>query len=244
MILLIDIGNTRFKWLLKDDRNELSRGFLNHREVDPFSHHSWASLPQPQRIMVSSVAGLQLDRQLTDWCRKHWQRAPEFIHSSARDLGITNGYHNPGKMGNDRWLAMAGAWHLDLAPCCIADCGTAITIDALNKGGQHLGGIILPGMGLMRKALLGNTARIDANHVDDKATVFGKSTSECVNGGIVHGTAAALENIARQMGQTMGATNCVICGGDAERLLSYLPNHWKMEKDLIFHGLWMAFKRA
>ncbi|MBK8536631.1 MAG: type III pantothenate kinase [Candidatus Competibacteraceae bacterium] len=43
--------------------------------------------------------------------------------------------------------------------CCVVDCGTAITIDALAADGRHLGGVIIPGMRLMRRRCIGTPSK-------------------------------------------------------------------------------------
>jgi type III pantothenate kinase len=140
-------------------------------------------------------------------------------------------------MGVDRWVSMIGAHALVADACCIVDCGTATTVDALTAAGEHLGGVIFPGMRLMREALFRDTRQIPA--VDAGQTdVFGKCTRDCVWGGTAHAVAAAVDGITVRMAEAMpGTVVRLLTGGDAGNVLPYLRGHYRSEPDLIFYGL-------
>jgi type III pantothenate kinase len=92
-----------------------------------------------------------------------WDLAPRWVVPGARQAGVSNGYEHPSRLGADRWVAMIGArWHVlsrgASRPALVVMVGTAVTVDALDTDGRFLGGLILPGFGLMLKALEMGTA--------------------------------------------------------------------------------------
>ncbi len=63
-----------------------------------------------------------------------WQ-APQFAVSQPQQLGLTNSYSDPFRMGVDRWLAMLAAWHRVAGPLIVVDAGTALTVDIVDSSG-------------------------------------------------------------------------------------------------------------
>ena len=170
MNLLVDLGNTRLKWICIDlgwlshdpdwtealERNPHSRGVLPRgedftRQLDD----AWSKLAAPRRIVVANVAGADAQRTLQTWVQNHWPAATlRLVVAVAAQLGVKNGYREPARLGSDRWAALIGAHMRGPGPLCVVDCGTAITLDALNTAGEFVGGVILPGITLARQALL------------------------------------------------------------------------------------------
>lgn len=239
MILLVDVGNTRVKWLLWTNGQVVQRGHLVHKGVqrDQLAEQLWSALKPPQRVVIANVAGPEMAVALTGWITAAWSIQTRFVTCEAAGFGIRNAYAVPQQMGIDRWVAMIGAWNRLHQACCIIDCGTAITIDALSATGLHLGGVIFPGIRLMRESLYRDTSQIPEDH-DGQAVLLGKSTRDCVWGGTVYAVAAAIDGIVAQMSEVLeGKVYCILTGGDAETLLPYLRGQYQLEPDIIFHGL-------
>ena len=174
---------------------------------------------------------------LQDWMQQVWQLEPRFAVTAAAAFGVTNAYTTPAQMGVDRWVAMIGARARSGRSCCIVDCGTAVTVDALSAEGKHLGGVIFPGVRLMREALYRDTRQIPAED-QGRATVFGQSTRDCVWGGTTYAVAAAIDGITQRMEERLpGEVQRLLTGGDADLLLPYLRGRYQVEPDLIFQGL-------
>lgn len=242
MILLVDGGNTRIKWAAWNGVRMTRRGHLFHVGMDRsrLGAKLWSDLDRPLRVVMASVAGHELEQTLSVWIKKTWNIAVELVQSKSYAFGVHNAYPAPEQMGVDRWVAMLGANALQLTPCCIVDCGTAITIDALAAMGQHQGGVIFPGQYTMRQSLYGNTRRIPPAE-QGQGTVFGKSTQDCVWGGTLYTVAAAIDGICQRMeAKLSGKVQRVLTGGDAEQLLPYLQGYYRLEKDLLFYGLLVA----
>ena len=62
-------------------------------------------------------------------------------------------YDDPSSLGSDRFLAMLGAMnHFPKKQLLVIDIGSAMTFDAIDGNGSHLGGLIMPGLGVLRKS--------------------------------------------------------------------------------------------
>ncbi|MDX1657105.1 MAG: type III pantothenate kinase [Candidatus Competibacteraceae bacterium] len=238
MILLVDAGNTRVKWLLWEGERLLTRGGLAHRGIPrrELAPRLWGGLQAPARVLIANVAGPELGTALAAWMALTWSLTPRFVASEARGYGISNAYAHPERLGVDRWVAMIGARSLSQGPSSITDCGTAVTVDGLSQQGEHLGGVIIPGPKLMRQALYLDTSQIPPE--EGEVVLFGRNTRDGVWSGTAHAVAAAVDRISGRMADALGFdTRHFLTGGDAEVLLPYLEGSYRLEPDLIFQGL-------
>lgn len=237
MILLADVGNSRIKWGVWDGDGFQRRGQAGHGEESwtELADRQWRELPPPSRALIVSVAGSEARTALTDWIERTWGIEAQFVVSSAAACGVRNAYAEPQRLGADRWVAMIAAHALTRQSCYVVDCGTAITIDALAADGQHLGGVIVPGMRLMREALYRETRQIPPETGEPR--LFGQSTRDGVWGGALYAVAETIDGITGRMIASQGPGLRWLTGGDAEAVLPYLQAEYCLEPDLIFNGL-------
>jgi type III pantothenate kinase len=163
MMLLVDIGNSSIKWATLElgALSSQQRIWYQNANFEEMLEKAWGQLESVEGIWVSNVAGPQKAEILAHWIKDHFGRVPTFVKTSHAEGGIKNGYQNPEQLGVDRWLALIGAYALKKDKLCVVDCGTAITLDVLSANGQHLGGLIIPGVATMHKALKNNTYALD-----------------------------------------------------------------------------------
>lgn len=239
MNLLIDIGNSAIKWGSSDGGRQLLTGRAEHagRAAEELPATLWAGLARPERVLCASVAGDEWREALGHWCRERWQLVPEFVVSEAERAGVRNGYRVSERLGVDRWMALLGAWHAWGGPACIIDAGTALTIDALDADGEHLGGLIMPGVEMMRRSLFANTHGIRAE-APGEATLLGRDTRAAVTGGTLVAAIAGVERVVADLQQALGpALQLVLTGGEAARLLPLLRGSYRHDPDLVLRGL-------
>lgn len=238
MILLADVGNSRIKWVSCERGEFQARSRAAHGEESwaELVDRLWAELPRPERVVIVSVAGPEVRAALAVWIRQTWAIEAEFVVSIAAACGIRNSYAEPERMGADRWVAMIAARAL-LGPqtCYVVDCGTAVTIDALAADGRHLGGVIVPGMRLMREALYRETRQIPPEA--GEARLFGQSTRDGVWGGALYAVASAIDGITERMIASYGPGVRLLTGGATGVVLPHLQSKYRVEPDLIFTGL-------
>jgi type III pantothenate kinase len=164
MKLLVDIGNSRIKWAFGVAGQFVAQGEASG-DIDASLGVMLGSCHVPEEIRIANVAGADAGARIAATLHKRFRIKPVFAGSAAVGAGIRNGYRDPGQLGVDRWLALCGAFCRYKAAICVVDAGTATTLDLVTMGGEHKGGLILPGVGLMEQALLrgtGNLARLSA----------------------------------------------------------------------------------
>lgn len=240
MILLVDIGNTALKWATCDGGAVQYGGRASWRLQDGgfVTPQEWQAMPAPHRVLVASVAGADTDHALAQWCQNLWDLQPEFVVPRRQAGGVENAYVDPRRLGVDRWAALLAAHHALPGPACIVDCGSAITIDVLAADGQHLGGLIVPGLALMAKALEDNTEiRLDGEGEPD-VRLLARDTAGAVSGGALYAAVAFIDRVVSDTTEALGVEPArVITGGDAPRLLPLLSGHYHHLPDLVLQGL-------
>jgi type III pantothenate kinase len=242
MLLLIDIGNTRVKWsVLEGDQLGPQRAAAHAGwGQTQWSANVLATVAQPSRVLVSNVGGVQLANDVDESVQQRWGLRAQFLFSVAAAGGIRNAYREPAKLGVDRWLAMIGAHALQAGYLCIVSIGTAMTIDAVDASGLHLGGLITPGPDLMVTTLLDNTSDIAqrAQGDDDAHALFANSTRGGVRQGGVHALAALIERAMHELQRVSAeAPLLLITGGAASQVEPLLSSPFRVVPDLVLRGL-------
>ena len=238
MILLLDIGNTRIKWA-RLDAGKLSRMDGRVHVDEQLTQALTAAFegPAPRRVVVCNVAGPLVGKALSDWCADRLNLSPEFLISSAERAGVTNGYTDPVRLGADRWAGVIGAWKKFGGPVCVVDAGTAITVDALDAKGKHLGGLIAPGPQTMRRALADATAGLQ-NFGEGELDFLYQDTRSAIWSGGWHTAAGFLERVHARLGEELGPdTQFILTGGDGPRLGNMLPGKFTPCPELVILGL-------
>ena len=239
MILLVDVGNSVLKWGLLQDGEIARTGRVVHRGKDlvELLDEVWSERHPPDRVVVSNVAGTDVTEILSEWVEAEWHVEAEFPKAAARAHGVTNAYTEPERLGVDRWAALLAAHELVEGPTCIVDCGTALTLDVLAADGTHLGGLIVPGLAMMRRSLLEGTAGI-APGDDGEVALLARDTQGAVTGGTLYALVAFIDRVTADVeAEVDGAFARVITGGDAPRLLPLLSGDYRPEPHLVLKGL-------
>jgi type III pantothenate kinase len=241
MNLLVDIGNARIKWAMQQ-QDRCTQGKAIPHKGRPFkdvARPAWKELDTPARVVVSNVAGREYEKSVSTWVRRRWKLSPEFVRARASLCGVTNAYDAPERLGADRWANLLAAHTHYPGPAVIIDCGTAITIDAMDAVGTHLGGLIVPGMDLMSAALVGNAAGIELKELESQSvSLLGSSTESAVAGGILYTVVALVDRVCQDLRAELGkATRVIVTGGDADRILPLLSQRARHDPDLVLKGL-------
>lgn len=236
--LLIDVGNTNLKWATRESGRLGEMRSIRHHGALPLDlHAAWEMLPPPARVGIASVAGSSLDEVLVKVCRSAWDLAPEFAHTLPAWGGVTVAYAEPERLGVDRWAAMIAARRLSTGPALIVDAGTALTCDLLRADGRHLGGVILPGIEMMREAILNRTG-IPPTIPRDADGPWAADTAGAIAAGSLQAPAALIGRLRDRLADAAAAEPAVlITGGDAHRLLPALARRARHEPDLVLQGL-------
>jgi type III pantothenate kinase len=245
MNLLIDIGNSRIKWATLVDGEWAATGDSVHKGQDPDTSFEFLSGidTKPGAVRVANVTGEAMARTAVAAVRARWQMPVEFAESQAAAGPVRNGYHDHRQMGVDRWLAILAAFDRCRGPVCVVDAGTAVTIDQVDGDGKHLGGVILPGPGLMRQALfrdtgdIENLAGIEGGPVRADELTLGRTTGAAIDGGALAAISGLIERCGEQLRQRSGDSALVLTGGDSERIITHLQSGADHRPLLVLEGL-------
>lgn len=234
MILAVDAGNSRIKWGLHDGHCWRSKGWVATADAARL-REAWRGIAEPERIVASNVAGSQVGSLVENAC-KAWPAGIEWVAAVESQCGVKNGYENPAQLGSDRWAALIGAGAVAPGGCVVVNAGTAVTVDALSAQGVFLGGMIVPGVAAMKRALAGSTAAVEVGHGGFK--VFPGNTADAVHSGALSALAGAIERMTAALARAQGREPvCLLSGGDAELLLPLLPGKTMMVDNLVLEGL-------
>jgi type III pantothenate kinase len=166
MILEIDVGNTRVKWRLIKDTAVIGRGFeetATLTSVDDVNKRLAGAVSAHLLTDIHIATVVHSCRKLFTLWAAQYSLTPVFAKTLPSFSGVTNAYGDANQMGVDRWLAIVAAYQKIKGACFIVDAGSAVTIDIVKEGGEHLGGYIVPGLQLMRHSLFGKTDQVGGN---------------------------------------------------------------------------------
>jgi type III pantothenate kinase len=237
MNLLIDLGNSRLKWVQQAPGLWRPEVALLEHALPSLLDRLWRDMNIPQKIFLCSVSTPERTHALEKWVQARWSVTPQIVRAQAEQLGVKNRYRQPVQLGVDRWVALIGARGLTTSAACVVDCGTAVTVDALSADGEFLGGTIFPGLRLLHASLVQGTAGIPATE-GDATDCLARSTADGVAAGTMFGLAGAVERLIDEYRRTLGETMRVfLTGGDAPALAARLRTAHTPVPDLVLKGL-------
>jgi type III pantothenate kinase len=258
-LLAIDVGNTRLKWAIysraEPGAQLLASGAAFLEQIEHLAEGAWANVPAhaaPRKMIGCIVAGDALRQRVQEQIMERWDLQPHWVLSSPQEAGLVNGYDHPMRLGADRWVAMVGAWHRMLAthaaspkPMVVVMVGTAVTVEAIGLApapsgimqGKFLGGFILPGHGIMLKALESGTAGL---HVPTgEVREFPTNTSDALTSGGTYAIAGAVWRMRHHVQSRCGKEPVLyMTGGAGWKMHPWLGlDDVELVDNLIFDGL-------
>lgn len=249
--LLVDVGNTRLKWGVLEGGEIHDTGHVLQADI---AGHGLSSLTtrlprDADRVFASNVAGQRFATRLMGVLSAHYGCEVRFARTAHEVAGLRNAYDDVRQMGVDRWVAMVGAWREFGRALVVVDAGTAVTIDAVDGSGQHLGGQILPGFALMSRALGRETSDIpvverEAWSVPRGLEMFGSSTEAGVLQGTANAVAGAVDRAISVLRSNAYDPVTVLTGGDGSAMLQALADTPEHRPNLVLAGLAELLDRA
>jgi len=241
--LLVDIGNTRVKWATLRGARQGRMQAAAHENSGIALRELVRRAPRDvSRVVVVSVVGEALTRVLDAATQRRFGVAPEYIRSTPRAGGVTNGYRDAWRLGADRWVSAIGAHALASGRAVvIANVGTALTIDAVSASGRHRGGAIIPGPEVMVASLLSGThgirRRASGGRVASRS-LFASDTASALAAGSLFAAAAFIDRAVLEAQRVLGGRPLlIVTGGAAPELKRYLKTSARFVPDLVLRGL-------
>lgn len=241
-IYYFDAGNTRLKlWCCEAGVLTAEHSVVHHgRPADMLSGLPTDFAAPPDAVCGVSVLAHEQLQGFVGACTALWGRDPQLARSGGACGRVRNGYAEPGRLGVDRWLALLGADdQARSVPVCVADCGTALTIDVMLSDGQHQGGYILPGLTLMTDSLRLRTGGVRFDRSVRRATGPGRDTAAAVGHGALLAAVALIDRLAVEYGALV-----VLTGGDAADIKPHLRAPVEHDPQLLLKGLQRYFGDA
>ena len=235
MNLLIDSGNTRLKWaLLQDGGLITSHALFNQQITRQQLIETWKLQPPPKCFAIACVSSTPLLELVLAVAIELWPNIQIIpVKSQAHAFGVYNAYQQSEKLGVDRWLALVAVRNHYQLPACIVDCGTAITVDLIDSDGKHQGGLISPGLTLMKKSLAAGTAGLqfyETSYVAGPANF----TEAAIYSGTLFAAVGLIEHV---LSKQPNASQLILTGGDAEIIAAQLKTKPIIDSDLVLRGL-------
>jgi type III pantothenate kinase len=237
-VLAIDAGNSRIKWGYADDSGWVRRAWLDTSDAaglcDALKQglHDW---PAPARIVVSNVAGERVQDLLAQ-ALAMYSAVPLWVRGREQQCGVRSGYADPAQLGSDRWAGLIAAWKLYGVACVVVNAGTTMTVDALSAEGVFLGGVIVPGLDLMRGSLASGTAQLRLQ--PGAFYYFPDNTADAIMSGAVNALCGAVDRMCGYMEESGQGTPLVVLSGGAAVLVKPRLNlRAELVDNLVLEGL-------
>ena len=212
--LFLDIGNTAVKWLFNGEYNSVL-----------ISDFSVKLLPEADQIFICCVG---------DRCLLEGLKNPIFVESPSTFQQFISAYKIPQALGVDRFLAMIAS--MDQYPNqtrLIIDAGSALTFDLVLANGKHQGGLIMPGLGVLRRSF----KQFSSN---SKQLVLGQSANNTKDAW-EYGTAQMLMSVINDQINSYldeyGDLQIILTGGDAKMIGVRLNQQTQIKPNLVLDGL-------
>ena len=240
----MDVGNSRIKWGVLDNGDIRRTGHISQQRIRENGLQVLTTkIPRRvDRVFVSNVAGTSFATRLSGVVGMHCDCDVKFARSERTGWGVTSAYTQPRRLGVDRWVAMVGAWAEVRSACLVVDAGTALTVDAIDADGNHLGGQIVAGVATMADALAAATSDIPrvkpapGREATDLG-MFARNTAAAVREGAHSAVAGAVDRAIRALQSNAYEPVVILTGGDASRILNALCDSPVHRPHLVLQGL-------
>ena len=245
MFLLIDIGNTKTKWMLRDSKSIYKQDTFFTEDIDQ-DHFEFDE--KIKKILISNVAGFEKEAILKINL-KNFSCPFEFIKPDKKYKYLLNGYQEPATLGADRWLSALSISHDIKKPAVIISVGTAVTIDYVSydqKNNRHTfeGGVILPGLHLTKNTLSNDTA--DLKNGEGVFQMPPIDTANAIQSGFILSVLGNIKSFFELASNQLKDVVIILSGGDAELIHQHMDEDLKkyvsIKKDLVLEGLFIFAK--
>jgi type III pantothenate kinase len=246
MLLLLDIGNTHTHLGLA------GRKVVRQMEIPTKSWFDRKARAVIDRFCgrheITGAALCSVVPKATTPAERYLQRlGVPCVELTARTLrGVGIDYPKPASIGPDRLANALAAKQFFGAPSVVVDFGTAVTFDVVNAAGNYAGGIIAPGLAAMTTYLHEKTALLPKIEIRETKSVIGKSTTEAMLIGAVHGYRGLIRELIEEVRAELGAKNLpvVATGGYAKLIARGLPMINAVMPSLTLEGLRILWEQT
>ena len=217
--IFLDIGNSAIKWRTIESN-------VYSKRIDEFLLNS---LPQADKAWVSAVANLHIIDDLEAYFDEL-----HLLNTQNKFNNLKISYDDPSSLGSDRFFAMLGAMeHFPKKPLLVIDIGSAMTFDVINEDGYHQGGLIMPGLKVLRKSFLKFETTDLSTNVDGLAS----NTTDAWKSGTQAMLLSSINDQIEKFNDMFSNGIVTICGGLVQEIINELPEPIQIFDNLVLDGL-------
>lgn len=239
MILLLDIGNTRSKYVCIQGKRMSEITYIDTQLItEQWFKVNFATFDQ---CIIANVSQKALSTKLQSWCDGFCVRC-HVVTTESEKFGVKCAYQKPSQYGVDRWLTLLAAKKMfPFEPCIIVDSGTATTVDALSTEGVHLGGWILPGVQLMLDSITNNTESVVSNLSSITHLSLAVNTESAVNQACWSASIGLVNNAVKIVKSSSvnydNEAKIIFTGGNGAQMHALFSGKSVFVEDLVFQGM-------
>lgn len=254
MLLAVDVGNTNVTMGLFDgetlvhtfrigsphDRTEDEFGALLHQLLGMRGIASSAI----QAVIIASVVPPLTD-VICHAVRRTFAREPLVVGGPGMKTGIAVLYDNPRDVGADRIVNAVAAFEgVKEGGVIVVDFGTATTLDCVSPNAEYLGGVIVPGVEVSLRALLGRAAKLGPVELAAPPKVVGRNTPHAIQSGIVNGYACLVDGLIDKIKEELSFECRVVATGGLASLIAPSTRSLRtVDLNLTLRGLRLLYER-
>ena len=230
MHILIDIGNSTVVIALADSKGDITATWRFKTKKEETASFFRYELRQGLRkysveaadirnITISSVVP-EVNDDIAQAVVDLTGITPHFFSIADAEGIITIDVESPSQLGKDRLADAIGAARCYGVPAIVIDFGTATTLGVIDENGGT------------------RASQLPSITIEKPAHFIGRNTLECMQSGILYGTAAMIDGLIDQLSATLNATPKIIAtGGMSKTIVPHCKHQITIDPYLLFKGL-------
>lgn len=248
MQILIDIGNSTVVIALADSQGNITATWRFKTKKEETASFFRYELKQGLRkynienadikkVTISSVVP-EVNDDIAQAVSDLTGITPHFFSINDAKSIISIDIESPSQLGKDRLADAIGAATCYGVPAIVIDFGTATTIGVVDENSVFKGGMIIPGVKTSLNALSSRASQLPSITIEKPAHMIGRNTLECMQSGILYGTAAMIDGLIDKLSATLSTTPKIIAtGGMSKTIVPHCKHQITIDPYLLFKGL-------
>ena len=254
MNILIDIGNSTVVIALADSQGDITATWRFKTKKEETASFFRYELKQGlrkynienadiEKVTISSVVP-EVNDDIAQAVSDLTGITPHFLSINDAKGIISIDIESPSQLGKDRLADAIGAATCYGVPAIVIDFGTATTIGVVDENNVFKGGLIIPGVKTSLNALSSRASQLPSITIEKPAHIIGRNTLECMQSGILYGTAAMIDGLIDKIANTLPTSPHIIAtGGMSKTIVPHCKHQITIDPYLLFKGIFNATRK-
>lgn len=255
MVLAIDMGNTNIVIGCVDDEKVLfeERVSTDRSKTELEYVVLFKTVLELHKIQVDEIQGAIISSVVPPLVNVIKEAVEKLVGVSPMIVGpgIKTGLNilmdQPRQLGSDLVVDAVAAINGYGTPAIIIDIGTATTMSVVDRNGNYIGGLILPGVKISLDSLVSGTSQLPRISLEAPGKVIGKNTIHCMQSGVVYGYASCIdgliERLAEEMKEPLEEINVIATGGLSSVIVKECHHNITIDQELLLKGLKIIYDK-